>query len=88
MPIYLYHLSAISLLIGTAPFTRFSHAWVVPCLVAITRLTEAVTERGVDIGFVREPSPGRHHKSERIVKEVLATLGPGYEGEFRLRYYP
>jgi hypothetical protein len=88
MPIYLYHLASISLLIGTAPFTRFAHAWVVPSLVAVTRLTEAVTAEGVDIGFVREPMPGRHHKSERIVRDVLSTLGPDYEGEFRLRYYP
>lgn len=88
MPIYLYHLVAISLLILTAPFTRFQHAFVVPALVAVTRLTEAVTASGVGIGFRREPSPGRHHKSERIVADLLTHLGPEYDTSFRIRYYP
>lgn len=88
MPIYIYHLASVSLLIVSAPFTRFSHAFLVPALVAMTRLTEAVTVRGVDLGFLREPSPGRHHKSERIARGVLSALGSEYEGELRLRYYP
>ncbi len=88
MPIYLYHLTCIALLIATAPFTRFQHAYVVPALVAITRLTEELIKSGVYIGFRREPSPGRHHKSEKIAKSVMAALGPEYEGEIRLRYYP
>ncbi len=88
MTIYIYHLAAIVLLIGTAPFTRFQHVWVVPIMVAMTRLTEAVTQSGVDIGYQREPSPGRHHKSERIAADVMRQLGPEYEGEIRLRYYP
>lgn len=88
MPLYLYHLASISLLIATAPFTRFAHAWVVPSLVAVTRLTEMVTAAGVNLGFSREPMPGRHHKSEKIARQVLSALGPDYEGEFRLRYYP
>jgi hypothetical protein len=89
MPIYIWHIASIALLIATAPFTRFQHAFVVPCLVAVTRLTAAVTEAGVDIGFQREPSPGRHHKSERIVTDLLGQLGPEYAGQqFKLRYYP
>lgn len=88
MPIYLYHLASITLLIATAPFTRFAHAWVVPALIAMTRVTEAVTVSGVDIGFEREPCPGRHHKSERIARDVLAKVDPAYSGDMKMRYYP
>ena len=88
MSIYIYHLATVALLIATAPFTRFQHAWIVPTMVAFTRLGEAVVESGVDIGYEREPSPGRHHKSERIADNVLEQLGPEYAGERRLRYYP
>lgn len=89
MPIYIWHIAAIALLIATAPFTRFAHAFVVPFLVMVTRLAEAVTASGVDIGFSREPSPGRHHKSELIVADLLEQLGPEYEGkQFKLRYFP
>lgn len=88
MPTYLYHLGSITLLIATAPFTRFAHAWVVPSLVAMTRVTEAITASGVDLGFEREPSPGRHHKSQRIALGVLKTIDPDYEGPTTLRYYP
>lgn len=89
MPIYIYHLGAIILLILTAPFSRFQHAWVVPIMAALTRLTEAVSASGVDLGFQREPSPGRHHKSNRIAENVLQSLGNGYaDEEFKLRYYP
>lgn len=88
MPLYLYHLAAISLLIATAPFTRFAHAWVVPALVAMTRVTEAVTTSGVDLGFEREPCPGRHHKSERIAHDVLSQVDPAYTGDLKMRYYP
>lgn len=87
MPIYIYHLTAIALLIGTAPFTRFAHAFVVPVMVAITRLTDAIAASGIEIGFEREPSPGRHHKSLRIAKHVLDVVDPEH-GEVRLRYYP
>ncbi|MCB8933402.1 MAG: c-type cytochrome [Chthonomonadaceae bacterium] len=88
MPVYLYHLGSITLLIATAPFTRFAHAWVVPALVAMTRVTEAVTASGVNLGFEREPAPGRHHKSERIALGVLKAIDPDYEGPTTLRYYP
>jgi hypothetical protein len=89
MPIYIYHLGAIILLILTAPFSRFQHAWVVPIMAALTRLTEAVSASGVDLGFQREPSPGRHHKSHRIASNVLQSLGKDYSDEdFKLRYYP
>lgn len=88
MTIYIYHLASISLLIATAPFTRFQHAWVVPIMAAMTRLTEAVAISGVDLGFEREPSPGRHHKTERIAQNVMEQLGPEYDGQIRIRYYP
>ena len=88
MTIYLYHLASITSLIVTSPFTRFQHIWVVPIMAAMTRLTEAVTVSGVDIGFQREPSPGRHHKSERIAKNVMEQLGSEYDGPVCLRYYP
>lgn len=88
MTIYIYHLASITLLIATAPFTRFQHAWVVPTLMSITRLTEAVTKSGVNLAFEREPSPGRHHKTERIVTSVFSQLGPEYSDDFRMRYYP
>ncbi|MCE9557613.1 MAG: c-type cytochrome [Armatimonadetes bacterium] len=88
MTIYIYHLASITLLIGTAPFTRFQHAWVVPLMISLTRLTEAVTAGKVSLGFEREPSPGRHHKSERIVASVFAELGPEYSDDFNMRYYP
>jgi len=88
MTVYLYHLASITLLIATSPFTRFQHMWVVPIMAAMTRLTEAVTVSGIDIGFQREPSPGRHHKSERIAKNVMEQLGSEYDGPVCLRYYP
>ncbi len=88
MPIYLYHLSAVLTLLATAPFTRFMHAWIVPTMVALTRLQEAVAASGADLGFRREPSPGRHHKSQRIAEDLMTQLGPQYTGEVNLRYYP
>lgn len=88
MPIYIYHLGSVSALILSAPFTRFQHAWVVPTMVALTRVTEAVTAAGVDLGFSREPSPGRHHKSQRIAEEVIARVAPELAGDVKLRYYP
>jgi hypothetical protein len=89
MTIYLYHLLSIVLLVLTAPYTRFQHAWVVPILAAITRLTEAISAAAVDLGFEREPSPGRHHKSEQIAASVLNALGSDYANQdFTLRYYP
>ncbi len=88
MPIYIYHLGSISALIISAPFTRFQHAWVAPTMVALTRVTEAVTAAGADIGFTREPSPGRHHKSQRIAEDVIARVAPDLASEVKLRYYP
>lgn len=88
MPLYLYHLGSISALIISAPFTRFQHAWVVPTMVALTRVTEAVTAAGVDLGFTREPSPGRHHKSLRIAEDVINRVAPELGSDVKLRYYP
>lgn len=88
MPIYLYHIGSISALIISAPFTRFQHMWVVPTMVALTRVTDAVAASGVDIGFSREPSPGRHHKSVRIAEDVMARVAPELSQEVKLRYYP
>ncbi|HMS55919.1 MAG TPA: c-type cytochrome [Fimbriimonadaceae bacterium] len=89
MTVYIYHLTVVMLLIITAPFSRFQHAWVVPILASITRLTEAVSASGVNIGFEREPSPGRHHKSLAIVDSVMESLGPDYEDKkVVLRYFP
>jgi hypothetical protein len=88
MSIYLYHLAAIFLLVVTGPFTRFSHVYLVPLMAALTRVTEAVTVSGADLGFEREPAPGRHHKSQRIAENVLEQLGPEYDGPARLRYFP
>ena len=81
-------LLSMAALVISAPFTRFQHAWVVPCLAALTRVTEALVAQGADIGFVREPSPGRHHKTERIARDVLNQLGPEYAGKVVIRYYP
>ena len=61
---------------------------VVPALVAMTRLTEAVTTAGIGLGFEREPSPGRHHKSERIVAGLLREVAPDKADNFTIRYYP
>lgn len=88
MPIYVYHLGSIAALVVSAPFTRFQHAWVAPMMVALTRVTEAVTASGVDIGFVREPSPGRHHKSLRIAEDVVRRVAPEVASDVKLRYYP
>jgi Fe-S-cluster-containing dehydrogenase component/mono/diheme cytochrome c family protein len=88
MPIYIYHLSAVTLLIVSAPFTRFQHAFVVPVMVGLTRVTEAITVSGVEIGYEREPSPGRHHKSLRIAEQIAEMVEPGARAEIRLRYYP
>jgi Fe-S-cluster-containing dehydrogenase component/mono/diheme cytochrome c family protein len=88
MPVYLYHLGTISLFMLAAPFTRFSHVFVVPAMAAMTRLTGEIARSGVEIGFEREPSPGRHHKSQRIALDVMKTIDPTFQAEMRLRYYP
>lgn len=88
MPIHIYHLACVALLMLTAPFTRFQHAFVVPFLVAMTRLSEAVTQGQAHPGFVYEPSPGRHHKSERIASDVIQNIDPDFKGKVRIRYYP
>lgn len=88
MPTYMLHLVVVSALFVSAPFTRFSHVFVVPALIAMTRLVEAITEAGIDLGFSNEPSPGRHHKSLRIAESVLQAVDPGNSRQFRLRYYP
>lgn len=88
MPIYIYHLGSISALVISAPFTRFQHAWIVPMMAALTRVTEAVTNSGVDIGFAREPSPGRHHKSLRIAEDVVNRVAPEVGADIRIRYFP
>lgn len=88
MPIYIYHLGSISALIISAPFTRFQHAWIVPTMVALTRVTEAVVAAGGDLALSREPSPGRHHKSVRIAEDVLSQIDGATDPDIRLRYYP
>ena len=88
MAIYIYHIASIMLLILTAPFTRFMHAWIAPAMIAMTRLTEAIVESGVEIGYEREPSPGRHHKSERIAHQIVEQFDPEATDSVRLRYYP
>ena len=88
LPTYLVHLVLVATLLLSAPFTRFAHAFVVPALVAMTRLTEAVTTAGIGLGFEREPSPGRHHKSERIVAGLLREVAPDKADNFTIRYYP
>lgn len=88
MPIYLYHLSAVLLLLATAPFTRFAHVWLVPTMVAITKLTESIVADGKSLGHQREPAPGRHHKSERIATSLMKDLDIEAMGSVVLRYYP
>lgn len=88
LPLYALHLGIVATLFLTAPFTRFNHVFIVPVLAAITRLTEQITASGADLGFVYEPSPGRHHKSERIAANVVKNLAPEFDDKIRLRYYP
>ncbi|MGC8668182.1 MAG: 4Fe-4S dicluster domain-containing protein [Chthonomonadales bacterium] len=88
MPLYVVHLLLVAILLVSAPFTRFQHVFVVPALVAVTRLTEAIVARGVDLQFAYEPSPGRHHKSQRIAEGVLKQIDPAFAGKIRIRYYP
>jgi len=88
LPTYILHLGVVATLFLSAPFTRLSHAFVVPVLVAITRIVEAIAASGVDLGFSNEPSPGRHHKSERTAAGVMQALDPDFKGKIRLRYYP
>lgn len=87
-PFYLLHLILVAALFLSAPYTRFAHAFVVPTLVALTRLTESITASGQALGFAWEPSPGRHHKSERIAEGVLKAVDPDFDGKVRLRYFP
>ena len=87
-PFYLLHLLLVAALFLSAPYTRFAHAFVVPTLVALTRLTESITESGQALGFAWEPAPGRHHKSERIAEGVLKAIDPDFDGKIRLRYFP
>lgn len=87
-PVYMLHLALVAALFLTAPFTRFQHAFVVPVLIAMTKLTSSVASSGSEMAFLREPSPGRHHKSERIAHDVLQRVAPEMADRFRLRYYP
>jgi molybdopterin-containing oxidoreductase family iron-sulfur binding subunit len=87
-PFYMLHLTIIAVLFVSAPFTRFSHVFVVPVLIAMTRVGQAIAASGVDLGFSNEPSPGRHHKSERIAQQVMKQLEPNFKGTIKLRYYP
>ena len=87
-PAYILHLLLVAGLFLTAPFTRFQHAFLVPVLMALTKVTSQVAYSGVELGFLNEPSPGRHHKSERIAEDVLRHVAPELAGKFRLRYYP
>jgi nitrate reductase gamma subunit len=87
-PFYMLHLAVVAILFVSAPFTRFAHVFVVPALIAMTRVGEAIAKSGVDLGFSNEPSPGRHHKSERIAQQVLQHMDPNFEGPIKLRYYP
>ncbi len=88
MPIYIYHLVVVLGLIVSAPFTRFQHVWVAPTMLALTRVTEAVTEAGSDIGLVREPAPGRHHKTMAIAQGVLREIGEDEQEKVVIRYFP
>lgn len=88
MPVYMLHLGVVATMLVSAPYTRFAHAFLVPVLVAMTQVADAVAASGVDLGFSYEPSPGRHHKSERIARGVIAQVAPGAEGQVKLRYYP
>ena len=88
MPIYLYHLATVCTLIVSMPFTRMNHIFIVPVMAGITAVTDALVRSGVDIGFIREPSPGRHHKSMAIAKSVLDQVDPDSADRFRLRYFP
>lgn len=88
MPVYIYHLTSVLTLIVSMPFTRMNHIFIVPVMAGLTAVTDAIVKSGVDIGFDREPSPGRHHKSLAIARSVLDQTGIDDSGEFRLRYYP
>lgn len=88
LPMYVLHLLSVWVLLVTAPYTRFQHAFVVPVLVALTKLAAAIAESGASLQFLYEPSPGRHHKSERIAAGVMARIDPDFNGKIRLRYYP
>lgn len=88
MPIYIYHLCAIAILVLSAPYTRFNHAFIVPALVAMTRVSDAIAASGIDLGYSREPSPGRHHKTERMAQDLMKKLGIKESDNIRIRYYP
>lgn len=88
MPVYIYHLLTVLTLIVSMPFTRMNHIFIVPVMAGLTAVTDAIVGSGVDIGFDREPSPGRHHKSTAIASSVLRQVDPETANDFRLRYYP
>lgn len=88
MTIYIYHLISVGLLIATSPFTRFNHVFLAPFLAATTALTEAIVQDEKDLGFLREPCPGRDHKSQRIAEGLMRTVDSGGPETIRIRYYP
>lgn len=88
MTIYLYHLISVGLLIATSPFTRFNHVFLAPFLAATTALTDAIVRDEKDLGFLREPCPGRDHKSQRIAEGLMRTIDPNGPDAIRIRYYP
>ncbi|MEK7375540.1 MAG: c-type cytochrome [Candidatus Margulisiibacteriota bacterium] len=84
---YFVHIFSILILFITAPFTRFEHVVSTFMLVLNTRLSEAVSESGRALGFIEEPAPGRHHKTEKIADDLLQTL-PGKTNYRAVRYFP
>ncbi|MBS1715572.1 MAG: c-type cytochrome [Armatimonadetes bacterium] len=88
MPVYIYHLLTVLTLIVSMPFTRMNHIFIVPVMAGLTAVVDEVVKAGIDLGFVREPSPGRHHKSIAIARNVLQSVEPEAAEKFRLRYYP
>lgn len=88
MPVYIYHLATVLTLIVSMPFTRMNHIFIVPVMAGLTALTCELVKSGHEIGFEREPSPGRHHKSVAIAESVLQQVDPEAAKKFRLRYYP
>lgn len=87
-PAYMIHLGFVAVLFVTAPYTRFNHTFLVPAMVAMTRLTNALAVNGCHPGFAAEPAPGRDHKSQRMAEGLMRTLDPDSHDKVRIRYFP
>lgn len=83
------HLSLVSALFISWPYTRFNHVVLTPFLVYLTRLNRLVRDNKMVPGMQEEGAPGRHLKTERYAVDAMAKMFSDEETAApTLRYFP